>query len=531
MWEKTYCRTDRDCNKGIGGIGGVCAPSGNCKFDASKEGKGCDAIQFSDGENPMCSPSYISKKGERNEGKKGQYTACCNCNVENNSCKAPYLEWRDGKLPALNSGNPPDSKLWGKNWDEGSCVIGNVNLKKWAENPCYRSQMAYLSSNGKKGTNPMPTFPFAYDEAVGSMYMTKGYAQYYDPSGVTYGGMACTPKDSNCRAADFSTCTGRDCLITSADCCPGEGRSCGQVNKGIQNWFSNNNPYACSETIGEDGEGLNLSITQTGAPGGISCKSHFSEFPNCKQPGNNKIYPYGKGNYCDTDGDCTGFGSSSDVTGKCVKDMYGLRSCSSSHSGYGKSAGEQIANMTVGSTVFNYFEGAKVCSKQSAQPKQVSAGPGAGYPKTGTPSRSKATPGPPPENFEFSEKQIKEFMKNSQQRVFEQVPDQAVAKCDERDMKDSFLVAPNFAGPGVNLYIITWNDDSRNLGYKFKELKKDFMPYLKKKNDRAYIKILKDDIRGNKALKRLYLTLTSENWMLQFVGNIMTSKFGKNIFQ
>ena len=190
--------------------------------------------------------------------------------------------------------------------------------------------------------------------------------------------------------------------------------------------------------------------------------------------------------------------------------MYGLRSCSSSHSGYGKSAGEQIANMTVGSTIFNFFEGAEVCNKKSAQPEQVSAGPSAGYPKTGTPSRPKATPGPPPENFEFSEKQTKEFMKNSQQRVFEQVPDQAVAKCDERDMKDSFLVAPNFAGPGVNLYIITWNDDSRNLGYKFNELKKDFMTYLKKKNGRAYIKILKDDIRDNKALKRLYLTLTSE---------------------
>ena len=121
-------------------------------------------------------------------------------------------------------------------------------------------------------------------------------------------------------------------------------------------------------------------------------------------------------------------------------------------------------------------------------------------------------------------------MKNSQQRVFEQVPDQAVAKCDERDMKDSFLVAPNFAGPGVNLYIITWNDDSRNLGYKFNELKKDFMTYLKKKNGRAYIKILKDDIRDNKALKRLYLTLTSENWMLQFIGNLMASKFGKISF-
>ncbi len=557
-WVKKYCRNDGDCNPGVGGIGGVCAPSGNCKFDATKEGKGCDKVQFSDGENPMCSATYVSKKGERGgEGAVGQYVDCCNCDVTNNVCKAPYLEWRSGKPVTLNSGNPPENweKLYSeKGWDNGSCNIGNAHLRQWAENPCFRSQSAYIATGGKaaegKGDWPMPQFPFAYDENTGRAYMTKGYAQYYDPEGLTYGGAACTPNDTSCAVADFSKCTGRECLVGD-NCCAGEGRSCGQVNKGMQNWFSNDNPYACSE---EDGvfawnKGVRLTKKQNAAPGGVlSCDNQFAkdDFPKCDDTDDTYIYPFGKNNYCYNDSDCTGLGSSSDVTGRCVEDLYGTKSCSGSHSGYGKNAGEQIGQMIIGNSITDWFRGwghaATTCNRQSeaAKPKEVPPGPNAGYPNKAPPVSPPSPPPSPPqsrvnrkktsENFEFREK-VKDFMKQNQKRAFEQTPDKVIAKCDERDMADSFLVSPNFAGKGVNLYIIVWKDGSRNLGYKFKELKQQYLPFLKKKNNRAHIKIMKDDIRNNKNLKRIYMTISSENWILQLVGKMLTAKFGKNILE
>ena len=64
-----------------------------------------------------------------------------------------------------------------------------------------------------------------------------------------------------------------------------------------------------------------------------------------------------------------------------------------------------------------------------------------------------------------------------------------------------------------------------------KELKQQYLPFLKKKNNRAHIKIMKDDIRNNKNLKRIYMTISSENWILQLVGKMLTAKFGKNILE
>jgi len=91
---------------------------------------------------------------------------------------------------------------------------------------------------GASGCFPTPQFPFAYDENTGSAYMTKGYAQYYDPEGLTYGGAACTPNDTSCPVADFNNCKGHECLVVDNNCCAGEDRSCGQVNKGMQKLWS-----------------------------------------------------------------------------------------------------------------------------------------------------------------------------------------------------------------------------------------------------------------------------------------------------
>ena len=110
-WVPHSCKKDSDCNDGVG-IGGVCSNnSANCTYDDTKEGKGCDVILFSDGTNPKCSPSYKSTSEERGgQGALGAYTKCCNCNTDNNVCKRPYLEWRDGKLPVLQSGVEPGSR-------------------------------------------------------------------------------------------------------------------------------------------------------------------------------------------------------------------------------------------------------------------------------------------------------------------------------------------------------------------------------------------------------------------------------------
>ena len=513
-WVPHRCKKNSDCDDGVG-IGGLCSNnSSDCKYDLTKAGKGCDAILFNDGTNPKCSPDYISGKGERGgEGKKGAYQDCCNCNTDNNVCKRPYLEWREGEIPTLRSGEKPNS--FNSNWDKGTCAVGNFQLRQWAENPCFRAQQSYIASEGKLDAKEMsdqwgknktgwqPAFPFAYDPDSGGAYITKSYAQYYDPAGLTYGGRACALNDDGCVKGKG--------LVRSdhadGDCCPGKS-TCGAVSKGMENWFENI-PYACSESTGGDSGTLFFDNK--------TCSKDFPEYPNCEEK-DGKTYPFGVGNYCQTDDDCAGVGNVK-KTGVCVADMYGKKSCSSPNSGYGKDLGEQITNFLVGNTVFNFFEGSGVCSKSSVKPKPtMPPGPKGQIPKTAPPKRTT-------ENFSMDE--TKSFMQNFQERAFSQISDQAIAKCDERDMKESHLLAPNFVAPGINLYLIVWKDGKRNIGFKFKELKKLYRGILKKKNGRAYIKIRKDDIQGDKGLKRMFLTILSEIWMLQFLGVSMNAKFGK----
>ena len=403
--------------------------------------------------------------------------------------------------------------------------MGNTQLRQWAENPCFRAQSSYIESGGKLDAKKIPhgwttdksgwqpTFPFAYDPNSGGAYITKSYAQYYDPSGLTYGGRACALNDTpGCKKGEGLV--RKD--AADGNCCPGN-TSCGQVSKGITNWFENI-PYACSESV--EGEAGTLYLDSSEKTCADLNGQGLNKYPQCDDTTDNtKTYPFGVGNYCQTDEDCGAVGSI-ESTGVCVKDMYGKKSCSSPNSGYGQNAGEQIMDFLVGNTVFRAVEDAAVCYKTSVVPKIVPPGPNSQVPKTTQPKSTK-------ENFKLTEEQTKAYMKNFKERTFSQISDQAIAKCDERDMKESHLVSRDFAGPGVNLYIIVWNDNKRNLGFKFKELKRLYHKFLKKKDNRVYIKIHQDDIKEDSGLKRIFLTILSEIWMLQFLGTTLNAKFGK----
>jgi len=101
------------------------------------------------------------------------------------------------------------------------------------------------------------------------------------------------------------------------------------------------------------------------------------------------------------------------------------------------------------------------------------------------------------------------------------VTDSISVLSDERKVKEKKVLFPNFAGEGINLYLLTWKNGKEETGFLAQEVDKKYPRIVEKRGDDLYISIGKKDIT-DKNLKRIFLTLQSKTWMLDNVRGMLT---------
>ncbi len=103
------------------------------------------------------------------------------------------------------------------------------------------------------------------------------------------------------------------------------------------------------------------------------------------------------------------------------------------------------------------------------------------------------------------------------------------AVCDPRAISEKKLLAPDFGGPGVNLYFITWNEGylDKNpgtkpfqFGFLCDELEKAGLPIVKKDGYRA-VRLTKENTKDDRFFRRIYLVYAYPDWTFSFLGNTM----------
>lgn len=85
-------------------------------------------------------------------------------------------------------------------------------------------------------------------------------------------------------------------------------------------------------------------------------------------------------------------------------------------------------------------------------------------------------------------------------------------------MNTKSLASKDFAGKGINLYVINWKknegiDSYNDVGFIADEIEVVYPHIIKIKNGKKYINISKKDIKDNN-LKRIFLSANSGNWLL-----------------
>ena len=131
-------------------------------------------------------------------------------------------------------------------------------------------------------------------------------------------------------------------------------------------------------------------------------------------------------------------------------------------------------------------------------------------------------------NEKFNEMR-REFTKGKQRQPIK-LKDLIVI-CDEKYIKSKKIFINNFAGPGINLYYIEWNEkvlQSREdksskpfeFGFICEELKKLGLPIVKKDGMKA-VKLKGEDVVKNKMLRRIYLVFDQPEFILNFYGNVI----------
>jgi hypothetical protein len=101
------------------------------------------------------------------------------------------------------------------------------------------------------------------------------------------------------------------------------------------------------------------------------------------------------------------------------------------------------------------------------------------------------------------------------------------AVCDPKAMLKKQFLVKDFGGDGVNLYLITWNEDymkdnpeSKLVQYGFicDELAKSGLPIVKKGKYKA-VALTKTNTQNNKFLRRVYLIYAFPDWIFSFFSN------------
>ena len=210
---------------------------------------------------------------------------------------------------------------------------------------------------------------------------------------------------------------------------------------------------------------------------------------------------------CETDGTCICSVTTCSVNANCkAPDICVNGVCNGISSNCWTNVGQDIGTMILGKTIFAYFDNGLTCHRTS-------------------------------ENFEIKGEDkgedkgeggqtINDFLVEAYENL-RKISGNITKLSDNRYMLKKDLIYNNFAGNGINLYIINWKPDVKTASYHETGFDADevsiLYPGIVKKlgGGMKHISISPTDINGDKNLKRIYLTLNSSNWILNSIINIL----------
>lgn len=100
------------------------------------------------------------------------------------------------------------------------------------------------------------------------------------------------------------------------------------------------------------------------------------------------------------------------------------------------------------------------------------------------------------------------------------LPEDACVIADSNNIKQKILLSPNFAGPGINMYMISWKNGKNFIGFIADEVEKIYPKNIQVRNGLKYICINKNDVKGDKNLKRIYFSIASRGWMTKNIDRL-----------
>uniref|UniRef100_A0A6C0EKX0 Uncharacterized protein n=1 Tax=viral metagenome TaxID=1070528 RepID=A0A6C0EKX0_9ZZZZ len=148
-------------------------------------------------------------------------------------------------------------------------------------------------------------------------------------------------------------------------------------------------------------------------------------------------------------------------------------------------SGDKLAEFIVGKTLFYMMKKGTTCQKESYQ-------------------------GPEVNKLQDMTKEIG--------KQFSQTSTIACGMYDKKLIRSRKLVGKDFAGPGINLYTFQKTDDKFVTGFDPDEVEKKYPDCVERHPDGSvFICVDRNEIKGDKNLKRIYLTLNSGDWMSKMI--------------
>ena len=106
-------------------------------------------------------------------------------------------------------------------------------------------------------------------------------------------------------------------------------------------------------------------------------------------------------------------------------------------------------------------------------------------------------------------KKLKEMSMN----MNKQLPDSITKMQDPRYFEDKVLIKDKYINDDINLYIIYLKNNKIEIGFNADEVEKHYPNIVKKINNKKFIKISKDQISTDTVLKKIFIILSSSEWI------------------
>jgi len=166
-------------------------------------------------------------------------------------------------------------------------------------------------------------------------------------------------------------------------------------------------------------------------------------------------------------------------------------------------AAAKFVKHTIGKTLFSMFRGGfKKCGDSTTDSDADNVESYTHTPRTQTPRTDE----------EYLTQAIQMAHEN-----FNKVTEIVGMPADETRMKRKSVVERNFAGPGINLYLIHWDKGTITVGFLASEVKSLYPNLIENHRDGKYIVIDRNEIDSDKNIKRMYLTIGSRTWMAKMI--------------